>query len=92
MPLSRINTYALSLLLEPMTEVQTKYKASSIAEKLHRRVELRLNPSCANRNKSRLFFSSAEMFYYEASTANSVDQIRLPLRSLFWVHAVCFYT
>ena len=37
------------------------------------------NLKCANGNKSRLLFSSAEMF-------------KKPLWQTVWIHAVCFYT
>ena len=49
---------------------------------------------CANRNKSGLLFLSAEMFKKPLIMVNSVgpDQTCSCRSSLFWVHAVCFYT
>ena len=43
---------------------------------------------CANRNKSLLLFSSAEIFKKQFGPRSDCSY----RSSLFWVHAVCFYT
>ena len=55
------------------------------------RTKVAFNPWCANRNTSRLLFSSAEMFK-KLLWQTEWTPIRLLLRSsLFWIHTVSFY-
>ena len=77
----------------PLTESKLNERVTDICiiEKWRSMECSHFGPQCANRNKSRLLFSPAEMFK-KPLWQNSVNPEQTARSSLFWVHAVCFYT
>ena len=67
-----ISSFSINMTSMSLFAGRTVISAFSICVGFQRLCPCHINPYCANRNKSRLLFSSAEMFL-EASLANSVD-------------------